>query len=164
MFFLFKLVLTTISLGGSFSGIPFLLGRYSFIGLKIYDIGDDKLVEVLERCWSLSLTMYMVISISETCSFMVDVLTTELSIRSSMILLNSMSMRTVCNTMLLLEWIFINLFKYLPKCLFVQIGTCLTVTSFIIFYILIKNGVPFTNITSSTIVKNLYNFKNCLGT
>ena len=51
-------------------------------------------------------------------------------------------------------------FKYLLNCLSIRVVTCSTDTNFIPHDITIKNGAPFTNITSSTIVANFGNLKN----
>ena len=53
-----------------------------------------------------------------------------------------------------------NRLKYLLNCLAVRVGICSTVTNLMLCDLVIKNGVPFTNIKYATRVTNLFNSKN----
>ena len=60
---------------------------------------------------ALYLTVQMSLSISETCSLVVEVFTTTFTIISYMVLSKSMSMKTVYTTIPILEYIVITRFK-----------------------------------------------------
>ena len=70
-----------------------------------------------------------------------------------------MSMRKVCNTMLVLEYIFITFLKDLLKWLYVRVGAFLTFTNFRPRAMVVNNGAPFTKIKSATRVTNLCHLK-----
>ena len=68
-------------------------------------------------------------------------------------------MRKVFTTILVLEYIFITLFKDLLKWLDVRVGACLTFTHFIPRAMVVNNGASFTKIKSATRVTNLCHLK-----
>ena len=108
----------------------------------------------------LSFTVRMHLSISAKCSFADEVLTTVLSINSSLVESNSISIKIVCTIIIPLEYNLIIIFSFLVNCLAVRVGMCLTVTNLISRYFVIKKGMLFTNITSSTRFTDLCNVRN----
>ena len=108
-FFKSKLVLTTINLGENLSVIQFLTGKVfshrteEYTMLVIISFCRYVKVIVVTMHWVLSLTVWIVLSISATCSLAMEVFTTTFYVRSSTVLSKSMSITRVCTIMLLLE-------------------------------------------------------------
>ena len=111
----------------------------------------------------LSFTVLMQISISATWYFSTKVLTTILTINSSLMESNSISIKIVCTILLPLEYNFIIIFSFLLNCLAVRIRMYWTFTIFMPQDMVIKNCMLFTKITSYMRVTYLCNINKYMG-
>ena len=152
--------------GGDSWETPFITGNEFSQRMQKYII----LITIV-LCWQfngkshatarhLSFAVRMQRSISATCYFAAEVLTTVFPINSSLVESNSTPIKIVWTIILPRPYNFITLFIFLLSCLSVRELMYSTVINLIPRDTVTKKDILFTNITSATRDTNLCNAKN----